>query len=109
MKNTKKYKNKILFQKPSKRAILHTEGIQLERLEGLVLSVRELLQAAHIDFEMDVMDTGNIRELLLDTFDEEVSVLLLNDDVAAAWAVGFAQASIIARKLMNEEYEDESP
>jgi hypothetical protein len=101
-----KVRSKVLFQKPSKRALLHDEGIQLERLEGIVESMRELLNLGNIDFEEQARDLNAIKEVLLEVFDKPLSQKMLNDDVAAAWAVGFAQANIINMMFLEEEMDE---
>ncbi len=103
----KPYKSKVLFKKASKNAVLHSEGIQSERLLFISESVSDMLRQGGMDFESYVEDPDQMREALESTFGIEIAIALLNDDIAAPWAVGFAQASLIAAKMVQSEYEDE--
>jgi hypothetical protein len=58
-----------------------------------------------MDFEDVAQDHNEIKTCLLEVFEKDVTQLLLNDDCAAPWAVGFAQGTIITTRMLENEEE----
>jgi hypothetical protein len=95
--------SKILFRKPSEKAIELSAGFQVEVVEVMLEKFNYLTNDMHIELHPELEDSQALLEYFQDAFDVEDFVKLSGDDFGQGIALGFIMGHFAAAQQELDE------